>query len=408
MRLVLIVPRFPQASETFIVNKFVGLVDAGWDVHIVCGDFMRAEWESFPPLAGRPELQRRVHRQWRHEPAWIAAFLWLPALLSTLWRAPRIVWRYWRVVGPRFGLSSAKRFYLDAAIIARRPDVLHYEFGALAVGQTYLKEALGCRLGAAFRGYDISFAGLENPDHYAELWAAVDAIHVLGRYLWRRALERGCPPDKPHAFIPPAVNLALFANAGVARQVEAIGPDRPLCILSVGRLEWAKGYEYALRAARLLAERGVPFEYRIIGNGRYNEPLAFTRHELGLEERVQFLFRRSHSEVVEQMNWADVFLHAAVSEGFCNAAMEAQAMRLPVVCSDAGGLAENVVDGLTGFVVPRRDSAALAAGLARLAADAELRRRMGEAGRARVADCFSLPDQIAAFDRFYRAMGVPP
>jgi glycosyltransferase involved in cell wall biosynthesis len=68
--------------------------------------------------------------------------------------------------------------------------------------------------------------------------------------------------------------------------------------------------------------------------------------------------------------------------------MEAQAMGLPVVCSDADGLAENVADGLTGFVVSRRAPEALAAALARLAGDPALRRQMGAAGRERVENCF--------------------
>ena len=101
---------------------------------------------------------------------------------------------------------------------------------------------------------------------------------------------------------------------------------------------------------------------------------------------------------------ADVLLHPAVSEGFGNAVLEAQAMALPVVCSDADGLAENVADGLTGFVTPRRDPVALAEALARLAADAALRRRMGTAGRERAQACFRPAAQIAAFDRFYRAL----
>jgi colanic acid/amylovoran biosynthesis glycosyltransferase len=106
---------------------------------------------------------------------------------------------------------------------------------------------------------------------------------------------------------------------------------------------------------------------------------------------------------------ADVFLHPAVSEGFCNAVIEAQAMTLPVVCSDADGLAENVAHGRTGFVVPRRDPDALAAPLIELAADRALRRRIGRAGRERVLSRFTLPDQIRAFDTFYRSvLGMPP
>jgi len=105
--------------------------------------------------------------------------------------------------------------------------------------------------------------------------------------------------------------------------------------------------------------------------------------------------------VKEKMLWADTFLHAAASEGFCNAVLEAQAMRLPVVCSDADGLAENVADGQTGFVVPRRDPDAMAAKLKLLAGDYALRQRLGEAGRQRVSTHFQLADQIAAFEKFY-------
>lgn len=406
MRLVLVVPRFPRLSETFIANKFAGLIDAGWDVHVTCQKAAAEDWHKLPVLASRPEWRGRVHAQWRHEPRWIVLLLWLPAFLATLVRAPRTTLRYWRAVWPRFGAGTFKRFYMDATVIALEPDILHFEFGALAADQTYLKQALDCVLSVSFRGYDLNYAGLEAPDYYGRLWETADAVHVLGLSLWRQAVGRGCPPDKPRAVIPPAIDVAVFRPDGGEGDYEAVGVDRPLRVLSVGRLEWVKGYEYALRAAQLLGERGIPFEYRIIGDGNYLEPLAFARHEMGLEDRVHFLGGRPQPEVVEQMVWADVFLQASVSEGFCNAVVEAQAMGLPVVASDAGGLGENVADGQTGFVVPSRDPAALAGKLAELALDPARRRAMGVAGRARVEACFSLPQQIAAFDTFYREMVI--
>ena len=76
-------------------------------------------------------------------------------------------------------------------------------------------------------------------------------------------------------------------------------------------------------------------------------------------------------------------------------------MRLPVVCSDAGGLAENVAHGQTGFVVPRRNPAALADKLKLLVGDPELRQQMGQAGRQRVSMLFQVADQITAFEKFY-------
>ena len=189
---------------------------------------------------------------------------------------------------------------------------------------------------------------------------------------------------------------------------EVVGtPERPLRILSVGRIEWKKGYDYALQTTRLLLDRGISCEYQIIGDGSYLEAVAFARHQLGLEDVVQLIGALPRAQVRDRMRWPDVFLHTAVSEGFCNAVMEAQAMQLPIVCSDADGLSENVRDGETGFVVPRRDVSALAEKLTLLAQDRQLRERMGRAGRQRVLAHFRVRDQIAAFECLYRQILTP-
>jgi colanic acid/amylovoran biosynthesis glycosyltransferase len=84
-------------------------------------------------------------------------------------------------------------------------------------------------------------------------------------------------------------------------------------------------------------------------------------------------------------------------------------MALPVVCTDADGLPENVADGVTGFVVPRRDPEAMAERLTALASDPELRWRMGRAGRQRVLKRFDLARQIDSFAAFYeQVLGEGP
>ena len=201
--------------------------------------------------------------------------------------------------------------------------------------------------------------------------------------------------------IPPAIDAHFFRPEGGPRPA---GSDRPLQILSVGRLEWKKGYEHALVAIRELVDRGVLCEYRIVGDGAMLGELGFARHQLNLEGVVTFLGEGDRELVRSEMGRADVFLQASVSEGFCNAVLEAQAMELPVVCTDADGLRENVDDGVTGLVVPRRSTTAMADAIATLAADPERRRHMGEAGRRRVATRFRIEDQIVAFDALYRSI----
>ncbi len=104
----------------------------------------------------------------------------------------------------------------------------------------------------------------------------------------------------------------------------------------------------------------------------------------------------------EELADAHLFVHAAVTEGFGNAVLEAQAAGLPVVCTDAEGLAENVDPGVTGIVVPRRDPVALAEAIVELAGDPERRVALGEAGKRRATEHFRPADQRAAFAAFFR------
>ncbi len=124
----------------------------------------------------------------------------------------------------------------------------------------------------------------------------------------------------------------------------------------------------------------------LVGDGPQRVSLEAQVDALGLRERVTFTGQVPHAEVPAWLNRLDVYVAASRldSESFGVAIIEASSCELPVVVSDAGGLPEVVHDGVTGLVVPRNDSAALCAALARLATDDELRSRMGKAGRALV------------------------
>lgn len=406
MRLALVVAAFPRLSETFIVNKFLGLLERGWDVYVVCGRLSAGEWRHFPQLADA-KVRRRVLAGPIARPRWRALVSTCAAVVRAFATQPRGSARYLRVGWRRWRCGVLRRLALDAPVLRLRPALVHFEFGALAVGRMHLRDLLPCRITVSFRGYDLNFVGLEVPGFYDQVWQQADGLHFLGEDLWRRAQRRGCPSDKPHVLIPPAVRVEEYAVLRREEPSAEAGRPRPLRILSVARLEWKKGYEYALAALELLKQRGIEFEYRAVGAGEYLEAIAFARHQLGLEEEVQLLGALPPAEVKRQLAWADVFLHAAVSEGFCNAVLEAQAAGLPVVCSDAGGLAENVEDGVTGFVVPRRDPRAMAERLAELAEKPALRQELADAGRQRVTAMFSFTRQLDALSEWYASALAP-
>ncbi len=400
-RVVLVVRAFPKLSETFIISKFLGLLERGWDIHIVCAQSDQSAWGYFPALKDR-SIRRHVHSTWPHQAKWLVVLLLPILLIRTLFNAPYSTFRYLIRGWKRFGPDVLRRFYMDAQIIGLKPGLIHFEFGSLAVERTYLKELLNMKITVSFRGYDLNYIGLETSNYYREVWDQADALHFLGEDLWQRAQQRGCLADKPHQLIPPAIDVEYFSPEKEMKGTTVMGtPERPLRILSVGRLEWKKGYEYALQAIKILIEEGVHCHHRILGGGDYLECLAFARHQLGLEDIVELVGPVPLSEVKAQMEWADIFLHSAVSEGFCNAVLEAQTMRLPVVCTDADGLRENVLDGVTGFVVPRRNPDRLADSMNILARNANLRREMGASGRGRIEVYFQLRDQIDSFEKFF-------
>jgi len=400
-RLVLVVPAFPKLSETFIVNKFLGLLERGWDVHVVCSHSDPKDWKAFPQLNSHPDIRSRVHVTWPQSPRWLAGLLMIPALLRGFSCSPDAAWKYLKQGFKQFGWDIFRRYYLDLEVICLQPDIIHFEFGSLAVGRTHLKNLLDCKMSVSFRGYDLNFVGLDQPDYYNEVWKKADACHFLGEDLWQRAQRRGCPPDMPHMLIPPAVDLDKFPIIERPSS-EVLGTrEKPLKILSVGRLEWKKGYEFALSAMKILQDQGLVIEYRILGEGEHRTALEFACHQMGIKENVQFLGALPHDQVIQHLGWADIFLHSAVSEGFCNAVIEAQAMGLPVVTSNADGLGENVADGVTGFVVPRRDPKALAEKMVLLAENSYTRKSFGLAGVERVRRFFTIETQLNAWEEFY-------
>jgi colanic acid/amylovoran biosynthesis glycosyltransferase len=406
-RIVLIVPVFPQLSETFITRKFFGLIEKGWDVHVVCKTRPKANWDRFPELRDRPHLLQRVHANWPSSSKLLELLFFPIAFVECLIRNPRALFRYLKRGFKTSGAKTVHQFYLDSKLIGLKPDAIHFEFGALANNRTYLKNVLGCKLFVSFYGYDLNVVGLDQPDYYKQLWNEADGIHLVSRAMSRRAVERGLQPKRPYWFITPPVQHDYFDPEKRPISPVAGTAERPIRILSVGRLVWEKGYEYGLKAIQLLVQAGIHCDYRIVGDGNLKSALVFAVHDLHLKGHVTFLSAQPISEVKNLMQWADIFLQGSVSEGFPVAILEAQSMALPIVCTDAGGTTENVLDGETGFVVPTRDPRALAEKLILLSKNPDLRAKMGESARRRILAHFRFEDHIALWDRFLSEAFLP-
>ncbi|MEM9608208.1 MAG: glycosyltransferase family 4 protein [Actinomycetota bacterium] len=387
----LVVDRFP--AETFLAQQVVALRRRGVDLHVLCQ--IADDLPAAVALLDGADLDGRIH-PWPDRDERLARFV---AAGRTLARAAR------RSPGGlvralrselRAGTDGAVgRLLFDARLLAVGADVVHFQFGDLARARTHVARATDVAFSASFRGYDLTYAGLDEPSFYDDLWPALDGAHTLGVDLRSRARDRGAPADLAWTLIPPAVDLGRFDPGDRTQH------DGPLRVLCLGRLHWKKAHDHAVAAVAAVRGAGVDVELRIAGSGDAEEAVRWAIDDLRMADRATLIGQLDPDEVVEQLRWADVLLHPSLTEGFANAVVEAQAMGVPVVASDAEGLRENVVDGVTGYVVARRDIGALVDRLLLLARDPDLRRRLGDAGRERAETHFSLDAQTDAFVDFF-------
>jgi glycosyltransferase involved in cell wall biosynthesis len=173
-------------------------------------------------------------------------------------------------------------------------------------------------------------------------------------------------------------------------------------LLALAQLSRRKGFDVLLQALARLADDDTlpPWRCWLAGAGEVGSALQKQAAALGLGERVHFLGARS--DAPDLLAAADVFVMPSRAEGLGVAALEAMTAGLPVIASRVGGLADVVVPGETGQLVPPEDPAALAVALADLLQDADQRRRLGAAGALRVEDHFSAQTMVERYLALYR------
>jgi glycosyltransferase involved in cell wall biosynthesis len=164
--------------------------------------------------------------------------------------------------------------------------------------------------------------------------------------------------------------------------------DHELVIAAAGQLIPRKGHQYLLEAVANLRKRHQSFRLLIFGEGFLHSQLRAQAESLGLGDCVQFAgFRDDLDDFVACF---DVFVHPALAEGLGVATLKAQAAGVPVVGFAAGGLTEAVDDGKSGFLVRPEDVDELEDSIEVLINDEARREKLGQAGRERMQNEFSI------------------
>ncbi|HMQ30935.1 MAG TPA: glycosyltransferase family 4 protein, partial [Chloroflexaceae bacterium] len=192
----------------------------------------------------------------------------------------------------------------------------------------------------------------------------------------------------------------------VARRAEG-----PVSLLCIGTLHEVKGQTYLIEACRLLRERKLDVVCRFVGDGEDRAMLQAQIEQAGLGGRVELLGRRTREQIAALLADTDIVVTPSVPtkggkrEGIPVVLMEAMASGVAVVASGISGIPELVEHERGGLLVPPRDAAALAAAIERLAGDAELRERLGQAGREKVLREFDLASNAAELAAAFKRGG---
>lgn len=175
-------------------------------------------------------------------------------------------------------------------------------------------------------------------------------------------------------------------------------------ILSVGTLQYYKGFNYFLNALQALKDKGLSFHADIVGGGPLESDLKKHIQLLGLESYVSMTGPLRQAEVLPYYKKADLLILMAQPEwhwGIPNVLIEALAAKTPVITTRFGSVEELVREGETGLFVAPRDAQGLAAAIERLYQDEALRKELTVAGNRFVNEHFDLERNIENFmERF--------
>ena len=190
--------------------------------------------------------------------------------------------------------------------------------------------------------------------------------------------------------------------AGAAARARlGIAPDR-FVVGWVGRMTGVKRTDDVLESVARLREGGVDAALLLVGDGPDRDHVEQRASELGIIRNCFFL---GYQEDVSDWYQAfDTLILPSANEGTPVVVIEALASGCPVVATSVGGVPDVVREGIDGFLVPAGDVEALVERLAQLAADPELRSRMGEAGRESVPERYAVERLVGDIDELYRSL----
>lgn len=360
LKIAFLLQNFPSMSERFVLRQITGLLDLGHQVDIVA--------EQNP---GQPVIHDEVQRY-----DLLKRTYYLPSVPSNKWlcrlktagliglnllRHPIDLFRVLQVNLQRRRGFNYVCFYYGLCCQGRRYDIAHGHFGPAGEAAVLLKKAgLAKAAVTTFHGHDVtSYVRRYGRQVYRQLLEEGDLFTYNSEITKQRVLDLGGPPEK---MVKLPMGVELDKIPFIERQMPK---DRPVRILSVGRLVQMKGRKYAIQAVAQAMDQYPNLEYLIAGDGPLRQTLQRQIEICGHADKIKILGWVSDEELGRLYRSSQIFLHPSVTaddgnqEGQGVVLVEAQASGLIVIATSHGAFPETVLDGQTGYLVPEKDTEAL-------------------------------------------------
>jgi glycosyltransferase involved in cell wall biosynthesis len=239
---------------------------------------------------------------------------------------------------------------------------------------------------------DTNYEMKSNPFWGKLLLTKVDSLIANSHLALHNAAKLGVVREKVN-YLPNAIDLSDFDRQVDQLESTYLGCASRIVVVSVGRLVFAKRFDRFITALSVACKKAPELLGIIIGDGPERASLQAFMKQNGLsDENLIFLGQRDNVPAI--LRQADIFILTSDHEGFPNVLLEAMASSLPVITTPSGDSGYVVQDALTGFVVPFDDIDGLVTYMLRLAKSAQLRHKLGQAGRERVEQIYGT-DRLA-------------
>jgi colanic acid/amylovoran biosynthesis glycosyltransferase len=373
MNIAVIVNSFPSISEKFLLNQIISLLKLGQNIDIYAAVPSREQIHH--KLFDSALLKNRITQVNIPRSPW-KRLLYFPVIfVQDFIHSPRHTLNALSAAKYNSAALNLKNLYFFRAFYKKDYAIIHCQFGQNGLIGAYLKDCGFCRkLVVTFHGTDITAApGKFGKNMYRYMFTRADHITAGSHFIRDLLIKHG--GGNLH-IIPMGINpVPLKEKSGGSY------------FLSVGRLVEVKGFAYSIAAFSALAEQFNGIQYYIAGNGPFRESLCRQIKQLRLENRVFLLGEKTDAELEPLYDRAIALVFPSIrapdgsEEGQGLTIQEAESRGIPVVATNTGGIPDGIISGVTGWLVPEKDPAALCEKMVFFLEHPEKRREFGEASR---------------------------